>query len=128
VSVASDKTMLRATVMDGIERLAAQSVEGFIVIAPQREAFARSPGAARHARRRGRGAERLVGTRRDVDPVKGGGSSRSTFSRRHPRCGIGGPSTGSGGGRGCWRAVLTEAGIEPPPVLRGDWTADPDAP
>jgi len=39
VSVATAKSITRDTVLDGFHRLVAQSVDGFIVIAPQREAF-----------------------------------------------------------------------------------------
>ena len=43
VSVATGKSITRATVLDGFARLAAQSVDGFIVIAPQRKPSRRSP-------------------------------------------------------------------------------------
>jgi len=128
VSVASDKTVSRATVMDGIERLAAQSVEGFIVIAPQREAFAAVAEVPRDMPVvvvEGPSASWAPVV--SVDQVKGGrivtehllAQGASTVWH------IGGPVDWleAEGREVGWRAVLTEAGIEPPPVLRGDWTA-----
>ena len=128
VSVASDKTVSRATVLDGLERLAAQSVEGFIVIAPQREAFAAVAEVPRDVPVvvvEGPSASWAPVV--SVDQVKGGrivtehllAQGASTVWH------IGGPVDWleAEGREVGWRAVLTEAGIEPPPVLRGDWTA-----
>jgi DNA-binding LacI/PurR family transcriptional regulator len=127
VSVASDKTVSGATVLDGLERLAAQSVEGFIVIAPQREAFvavAELPRDVPVVVVEGPSASWAPVV--SVDQFKGGrvvtehllAQGASTVWH------IGGPIDWleAEGREVGWRAVLTEAGIEPPPVLRGDWT------
>jgi len=128
VSVASNKTITRATVLDGVHRLAAQSVDGFIVIAPQREAFAAVAELSRDAPVvvvEGRLASwaPVVG----VDQVRGGRLIAEHLLAQGARsvCHIGGPEgwLEAEGPETGWRAVLKEAGIKAPPVLRGDWTA-----
>jgi DNA-binding LacI/PurR family transcriptional regulator len=128
VSVASNKTITRATVLDGVQRLAAQSVEGFIVIAPQREAFAAVAELPRDV------PLVVVEGRSDswapvvsVDQFRGGRLAvehllaRGARTVRH----ISGPDgwLEAEGREAGWRAVLDEAGIEAPRALRGDWTA-----
>jgi DNA-binding LacI/PurR family transcriptional regulator len=128
VSVASNKTISRATVLDGVQRLAAQAVEGFIVIAPQREAFAAVAELPRDVPVvvvEGRTASWAPVV--SVDQVQGGriatehllGQGAETVWH------ISGPPDWleAEGREVGWRAVLTGAGIEPPRVLRGDWTA-----
>jgi DNA-binding LacI/PurR family transcriptional regulator len=128
VSVASNKSITRSTVLDGVHRLAAQSVDGFIVIAPQREAFAAVAELPRDVPVvvvEGRSASwaPVVG----VDQVRGGRLivehllAQGARSVSH----ISGPEgwLEAEGRETGWRAVLKEARIKAPPVLRGDWTA-----
>ncbi len=128
VSVASNKTISRATVLDGLERLAAQSVEGFIVIAPQREAFAAVAELPRDlpvvvVEGRSSSWAPVV----SVDQFKGGRIvtehllAQGAATVWH----ISGPPDWleAEGREAGWRAALTEVGVEPPQVLRGDWTA-----
>jgi DNA-binding LacI/PurR family transcriptional regulator len=128
VSVASNKTISRATVLDGLQRLAAQSVEGFIVIAPQREAFAAVAELPRDVPVvvvEGRTASWAPVV--SVDQVQGGRIATEHLLAQGAETvwHIGGPPDWleAEGREVGWRAVLTEAGIEPPRVLRGDWTA-----
>jgi DNA-binding LacI/PurR family transcriptional regulator len=128
VSVASNKTISRATVLDGLQRLAAQSVEGFIVIAPQREAFAAVAELPRDVPVvvvEGRTASWAPVV--SVDQIQGGRIATEHLLAQGAKTvwHISGPPDWleAEGREVGWRAVLTEAGIEPPRVLRGDWTA-----
>lgn len=128
VSVASSKTITRSTILDGIRRLAAQSVDGFIVIAPDREAFVAVAELPRDV------PVVVVEGRSDswapvvsVDQVRGGRIvaqhllAQGATTVWH----IAGPENWleAEGREVGWRAVLDEAGIQAPGVLRGDWTA-----
>jgi DNA-binding LacI/PurR family transcriptional regulator len=128
VSVASNKTISRATVLDSVQRLAAQSVDGFIVIAPQREAFAAVAELPRDVPVvvvEGRSTswapvvsvDQFRGGRLVAEHLLAGGAATVWH--------IGGPVDWleAEGREAGWRAVLEEAGIEPPRLLRGDWTA-----
>jgi DNA-binding LacI/PurR family transcriptional regulator len=128
VSVASNKTISRATVLDGVQRLAAQAVEGFIVIAPQREAFAAVAELPRDVPVvvvEGRTASWAPVV--SVDQVQGGRIATEHLLAQGAETvwHISGPPDWleAEGREVGWRAVLTGAGIEPPRVLRGDWTA-----
>jgi DNA-binding LacI/PurR family transcriptional regulator len=127
VSVASNKTISRATVLESIQRLAAQSVEGFIVIAPEREAFAAVAELPRDVPVvvvEGRSSswapvvsvDQLRGGRLVTEHLLAGGASTVWH--------IGGPAgwLEAEGREAGWRAVLDEAGVEAPSMLRGDWT------
>jgi DNA-binding LacI/PurR family transcriptional regulator len=128
VSIATGKSITRDTVLDGFSRLVAQSVEGFIVIAPQREAFAAVAELPRDVPVvvvEGRSSSWAPVV--SVDQVRGGRLvaehllAQGAGTVWH----IGGPADWleAEGREAGWRAVLDEAGIEAPPVLRGDWTA-----
>jgi DNA-binding LacI/PurR family transcriptional regulator len=128
VSVASNKTISRSTVLDGLHRLAAQSVEGFIVIAPQREAFAAVAELPRDVPVvvvEGRTASWAPVV--SVDQVQGGRIATEHLLAQGAETvwHISGPPDWleAEGREVGWRAVLTEAGLDPPRVLRGDWTA-----
>jgi DNA-binding LacI/PurR family transcriptional regulator len=128
VSVASNKTISRATVLDGLQRLAQQSVEGFIVIAPQREAFAAVAELPRDVPVvvvEGRTASWAPVV--SVDQIQGGRLATEHLLAQGAKnvWHISGPPDWleAEGREIGWRAVLTEANITPPPVLRGDWTA-----
>lgn len=128
VSVASNKTISRATVLDALQRLAAQSVDGFIVIAPQREAFAAVAELPRDVPVvvvEGRTASWAPVV--SVDQIQGGRIATEHLLAQGAEnvWHISGPPDWleAEGREVGWRAVLTEAGIEPPRVLRGDWTA-----
>jgi DNA-binding LacI/PurR family transcriptional regulator len=128
VSVASVKTISRATVLDGVRRLAGQSVDGCIVIAPQREAFAAVAELPRDfpvVVVEGRSASWAPVVA--VDQVQGARLVTEHLLAQGARnvWHVGG-SLGwleAEGRQTGWQAVLDEAGVEPPPPLIGDWTA-----
>ena len=128
VSVATAKSITRATVLDGFQRLVAQSVEGFIVIAPQREAFAAVAELPRDVPVvvvEGRSASWAPVV--SVDQVLGGRlvAQHLLTQGAHTVWHVGGAAgwLEAEGREAGWRAVLHEAGIEPPRVIPGDWSA-----
>jgi DNA-binding LacI/PurR family transcriptional regulator len=128
VSIASNKTIRRSTILDGVQRLEAQSVDGFIVIAPQREAFAAVADLPRDVPVvvvEGRSASWAPVV--SVDQVRGGRlvAEHLLAHGAHTVWHIAGPEDWleAEGREAGWRAVLSEAGIKAPAVLRGDWTA-----
>jgi len=128
VSVATAKSITRDTVLDGFHRLVAPSVDGVIVIAPQREAFtavAELPRDLPVVVVEGRSSSWAPVV--SVDQVRGGrlASEHLLAQGADTVWHISGPADWleAEGREAGWRAVLHEAGIEPPLVLRGDWTA-----
>lgn len=128
VSIASTKTMTRETVLEGMERLAGQSVAGFVIIAPQREAYeavADLPHDVPVVMVEGRSASWAPVV--SVDHVAGGRLATRHLLEQGARCvwHVGGPVDWleAEGREEGWRAALTEAGLAAPELLRGDWTA-----
>jgi len=128
VSIASLRSLDRASVLAAVQRLRDQGVDGVVVIAPQRSA-----------------TDALVNLPDDVpivaveagpddsvpvvavDQFAGAeAATRHLLDLGHRTVWhIAGPADWIEAGeraRG-WRAALTAAGAEPPPLLRGDWSA-----
>jgi DNA-binding LacI/PurR family transcriptional regulator len=127
VSIASAKHLTRDSVLEGIERLTAQSVEGFIVIAPHREAYeavATLPHEMPIVVMEGRSASWAPVV--SVDQVTGGRLVTDHLLQQGADTvwHVGGPVDWleAEGREEGWRRALIDAGREVPQVVRGDWT------
>jgi DNA-binding LacI/PurR family transcriptional regulator len=128
VTIVSLKTITRDSVTDALDVLAAQAVDGIIVIAPQRaavEALHRIPdGLAAVAVEGGEGAPGVPVV--SVSQVQGGRLATEHLLALGHRTvyHVAGPDTWlEAEGRVVgWRTALQEAGTRVPGLLRGDWS------
>jgi DNA-binding LacI/PurR family transcriptional regulator len=128
VSVASLPALDHSVAMDAVERLLGQGVEGIIVIAPSTSAVAAlsgvptevplvAVGCGTSAPLPSVAVDNTAGATRATQYLLGLGHACVHY--------VGGPQTSLDAQEreAGWRAALTAAGIDPPSVLRGDWSS-----
>ena len=128
VSIATVKDAGRHSLREAADSLAAQSVDGLVVVTPRASVL-------EELRERALGVAMVVAggspysglPTASVDQEAGGGvATRHLLERGHPTVWhVAGPDEwddAHGRLRG-WRSALAAAGAAEPPVLRGDWTA-----
>jgi DNA-binding LacI/PurR family transcriptional regulator len=128
VSIVSLRSITRSVLLDAVERLREQSVEGIVVIAPHSSASGVLAQAARGVPLVGAGC----GVSEEVPMVsidqRAGAvaATRHLLDLGHPTVHhVAGPPTwldAVGRAEG-WRSVLEQAGARVPTVLTGDWSA-----
>jgi DNA-binding LacI/PurR family transcriptional regulator len=128
VSIASLRAMDRGSLLDAVDRLRNQAVEGIVVIAPQTSVAGALAQAATGVPLVGAGCgvtERVPMAA--IDQYAGGVmATRHLLDLGHRTVHhVAGPTTwlDAVGRAGGWRAELERAGAPVPPVIAGDWSA-----
>ncbi|ADO69726.1 HTH-type transcriptional repressor [Stigmatella aurantiaca DW4/3-1] len=128
VSIASLRSMKRASLFEAVQRLRGQGVEGVVIIAPQKsavEALRRLPPGVPMVAVEG-GPDHSVPVVA-VDQFGGAmAATRHLLELGHRAIWhIAGPADWLEAEQRAdgWRAALKDAGIRPPALLRGDWSA-----
>lgn len=127
VSIVSLKTITRETVREAVDYLSEQSVDGFIVIAPQRtavESLSELPSDLPLVAVEGGEAPSMPVV--CVDQFGGAAAATRHLLElgRREVFHIAGPQDWleSEGRIAGWRSALAEAGVDPPELIRGDWS------
>lgn len=128
VSVASLPALDHSVAMDAVERLLGQGVEGIIVIAPSTSAVAAlsgvpaevplvAVGCGTSAPLASVAVDNTAGATTATQYLLGLGHGRVHY--------VGGPETSLDAREreAGWRGALSAAGIDPPEVIRGDWSS-----
>jgi DNA-binding LacI/PurR family transcriptional regulator len=128
VSIASLRSLDRAAVLDAVQRLRDQGADGIVVIAPQKSAT----DALRHLPSDGPLVAVEAGPDDSVPVVAVDQFAGAVAATRHlldlghrTVWHVAGPADWPEAVERVqgWRAALAAAGIRPPPLLRGDWSA-----
>jgi len=128
VTIASLRSLDRASVLDAVQRLRDQGADGIVVIAPQRSAA----DALRHLPSEGPLVAVEAGPDDSVPVVAVDQYAGAVAATRHlldlghrTVWHVAGPADWPEAVERVqgWRSTLAAAGVRPPPLLRGDWSA-----